>query len=92
MADVHDRAVALRDDLIEQYDSTDMSKQARTHYTDTLKLYASSVALVASQSIMDILGVEGDCRMLELTAEQYAQLEASDMLDAYIEGKEDTDD
>ncbi len=92
MDEMTGRVVALHDALIELYDSNDMSKQARTEYSAMLKQYASTVALVATRALMELLGIDANVELLQLTAKQYGQLEASDMLDVYIDGKEDTDD
>ncbi len=92
MDEMTGRVVALHDQLIEMYDSNDMSKQARTEYSAMLKQYASTVALVATRALMELLGIDANVELLQLTAKQYGQLEASDMLDVYIDGKEDTDD
>lgn len=92
MADTSERVVALHDALIYAYDHDDNNNEERDTFIDTLKQYTSTVALAASQSMLELLGVDADVRMLELTAEQYRKLEASGQLDAYIDGKEKLDD
>ncbi len=90
---IADQVQALHTHLIAQYDSTDTSKQARDLFIDTLKEYTSKVALASTMSLCDMLGIPTDgIRLLDLTAEQYAKLEASGQLGAYIDGKEELDD
>ena len=92
VADIAERVVALHDALIEQYAGHTQDEQAITDFIDTLKQYTSSVALAASQSIAEMLGIESDIRMLELTERQYRRLEESGTLSDYIDGREKLDD
>lgn len=92
MADITDRVMALHDALIYAYDHDSDDNEERDAYIDTLKQYTSAVALAASQSFAELLGIEDSVSMLELTEEQYAKLEASGMLATYIDGKDRTDD
>ena len=93
MAEIRDRVVALHDALIYAYDHDDDSNEDRDAYIDTLKQYTSAVALVATHAFAQLVGIPtDDIQMLELTDEQYRKLEASDMLDTYIDGKDSTDD
>lgn len=90
---IADQVQALHTDLIAQYDSTDMSNQAHDLFIDTLKEYTSIVALASTKAMCAMLGIPTDgIRLLDLTADQYAKLEASGMLSTYIEGKDDIDD
>ncbi len=92
MADIADRVTALHDLLIEQYAAHTSDEQAITDYIDTLKQYTSTVVLAASQAMADMLGMDADVSVLQLTDEQYRKLEASDMLDIYVDGKDTVDD
>ena len=92
MADKAERVVALHDALIDAYDDNDLSKQAHFEYIELLKQYTSAVALAATRAMAELLGIDADVSILNLTDEQYAKLEASDMLDVYIDGKDTTDD
>ena len=93
MPDLTERVMALHAELIALYDTNDMSKQAHAHYLDTLKAYTSAVALAASRAFGELLGIDPDSMtVLDLTGEQYTKLEASGMLDVYIDGKDRTDD
>ena len=92
MADNVERVVGLHEQLIELYAAHTDSEQAITEYIDTLKQYTSAVAVAASQAFAELLGIDADVSLLELTEEQRIKLEASDMLDTYIDGKDTTDD
>ena len=92
MADDKERVVALYDSLIEQYGHIATTQAEMDAYTDTLREYTSAVAVAASRAFAELLGVDTDVSMLELTDEQYTKLEASGMLGAYIDGKDRTDD
>ncbi len=83
---------ALHDALIYAYDHDDLDNEQRDTYIDTLKLYANTVALATARTLMEMLGIDANAELLALTARQYGQLEASDMLELYIDGKDDTDD
>ena len=79
--------------LIELYVDNDTSQRAHSLFIDTLRDYATAIALAASKATCSMLGMDDDSvQMLDLTARQYAKLEASDMLGIYIQGKEETDD
>jgi hypothetical protein len=79
--------------LIEIYESGDTSPSGQTLFTDTLSEYTSAIALATSQAICTMLGLDSDdVRLLDLTAEQYKKLEASDMLAEYMMGKDELDD
>ena len=92
MAGIAERVVAIHNALIEDYAGHTDSEQAITDFINTLKTYTTTVALAASQSMAEMLGIEADVRMLELTERQYHKLEESGMLDAYMEGKDRLDD
>ena len=93
MPDIADRVIALHSELIRAYDHDDNTNEERDAYIDTLREYTSVVALAASQAFGELLGLDPDAMtVLDLTPEQYAKLEASGMLDAYIDGKDRTDD
>ena len=92
VADIAERVVALHDALIEMYAGHTQDEQAITDFIDTLKQYTTCVALAASQSIAEMLGVDADVRMLELTERQYRRLEESGTLSDYIDGREKLDD
>lgn len=93
MVDKSERVVALHDALIEQYASAYEPNRAEIEaYTDALREYTSAVVLAASQAMAEMLGLDADVSVLQLTDEQYRKLEASDMLDIYIDGKDGTDD
>ena len=92
MSDISKRVAALHDALVEQYAGHTDSEQAITDYMDTLKQYTTCVALAASRVMAELLGVDADVRMFELTERQYRKLEESDTLSAYIEGRDGLDD
>ena len=85
MADITERVVALHDALIYAYDHDDDTNEERDAYIDILKQYTSTVALAASQAFAELLGIDADVSMLQLTEEQYTKLEASGMLEDYID-------
>jgi len=74
------------------YDHDGNTNEERDTYIDTLKAYTSTVALAATQAFADMMDIDVDMDMLDLTTEQYTKLEASGMLDLYITGKDTTDD
>jgi len=92
VADNTDRVVALHDKLIEEYAAYTNSERAITEFTELLSEYTSACALAASQAFAELLGIDADVSMLQLTDEQYRKLEASGQLDAYIDGKDRLDD
>lgn len=100
MPDIADKVVALHDQLIYAYDHANAydhddadDNEERDAYLDTLKQYTSTVALAASKAFAELVGIDSDnVEILQLTTEQYTKLEASGMLDVYIDGKEETDD
>ena len=93
MPDLTDRVMALHTELIRAYDHDDNTNEERDTYIDTLKEYTTVIALAASQAFGELLGIDPDTMtVLDLTPKQYAKLEASGMLDLYIDGKDRTDD
>ena len=93
MPDIAEQVMALHSKLIHAYDHDDNTNEERDAYIDTLREYTSAVALAASRAFGELLGIDPDSmNVLDLTSEQYTKLEASGMLDAYIDGKDRTDD
>ena len=83
----------LHELLIALYEEHDMSKQARTLFTNTLMEFTTAIVLATQQATCAMLGVDDDdVRLLPISRETYKKLEASDMLAEYIEGKEELDD
>ncbi len=93
MAEIRERVLGLHDALIHAYDHDDADSEERDAYIDTLKQYTSAVALAATHAFAQLVGIpSGDIQLVDLTDAQYRKLEASDMLDVYIDGKDSTDD
>ncbi len=92
MPDLADKIIELHAALIYAYDHDDDSNEDRDAFIDTLKQYTSTIALAATQAFADMVDVDVDMALLDLTTEQYTKLEASGMLDLYITGKDTTDD
>jgi len=83
----------LHDLLIAAYDAHDTSEQARSLFTDTLTQLTTAIVLATTRATCAMLGMDvDDVQLLGISAETYKKLEASDMLDEYIKGKEELDD
>lgn len=86
VADLHDLLLKLYvdgADTIEEYDT----------YVDMLKLYTTAVMRASTEAVCELMGIDPDrVAMLELTEAQYHRLVESDMIDVYIDGKDETDD
>ena len=85
----------LRDQLIYLYSCAQAvnGNEKEDEFIDTLKQYASALMLASTASILSLLDIDiADMQIVQLTEEQRDALVVSGTLDAYLDGKDRTDD
>ena len=83
----------LADALIYAYEHDDETNEEHDAFVVLLKQYATAIVHASTRAVCSMLGVDVESvHMLELTETQYRKLEESNMIDTYMDGKDETDD